>query len=242
MMNVAAIICAYNEEKTIGDVISAVSKSKIFHEIIVVNDGSTDETKRVITDSKNTCQIIDIHLPENRGKGYAMATGVEKSKSEIIVFIDADLTNSSAIQLTAPLNELIKPIQNNEADMVLGQPYVTILNFKVNPFKSLTGERSIKRDDILPLLKKMKDSEFGVETLINLYYQATGKIVKYVLLPELDHLSKFSKVPPLSAAKQYIKEGQEIAYSTLKNYDLIIKSIKNSVDKTMQNNNNSIIT
>ncbi|HCY42735.1 MAG TPA: hypothetical protein DHV48_15520 [Prolixibacteraceae bacterium] len=106
------------------------------------------------------------------------------------------------------------------------------MNYKINPFKSLTGERSVKREDILPLVEKMKDSEFGVETLINLYYQATGKIVKYVLLAELDHLSKFSKVSTLSAARQYIKEGQEIAYSTFKNYDLIFKKLKTVLLKT----------
>ena len=231
MKNVSAIICAFNEEKTVRDVISSVAKSKIFNEIIVINDGSTDDTKRIISECKNTFKIIDIHLSENKGKGYAMAIGVEKSISEIIVFIDADLTELSSIYIANPLNQLILPIQNNEADMVLGQPYVTILNYKVNPFKSLTGERSVKREDIWPLLEKMKDSEFGVETLINLYYQATGKTVKHVLLAELDHLSKFNKTSPLSAAKQYIKEGQEIAFSTLKNYDLILKNIKNSIIK-----------
>ncbi|MDD2307183.1 MAG: glycosyltransferase family 2 protein [Prolixibacteraceae bacterium] len=242
MKTVSAIICAFNEEKTIKDVICSISGCRIFNEIIVVNDGSTDDTKRIITDCKDTIDFMDVHLPENKGKGYAMAIGIEKSTSEILVFIDADLTELSAIQLATPFKELIIPIQNNEADMVLGQPFVTILNFKVNPFKSLTGERSVKRTDILPLLNKMKTSRFGVETLINLYYQATGKIVKYVLLPELDHLSKFSKASPLSAAKEYINEGHEIAYSTLKNYDLIIKSIKNSIDKTMKSNNNSTIT
>lgn len=229
MKDVSAIICAYNEMNTIKDVIFSVAKSRLFDEIIVVNDGSTDKTQRIIEDCKNTCCIVDIHLPENKGKGYAMAIGIERSKSEIIVFIDADLTKSSAGRLEGPLNQLIKPIQEDEADMVLGQPYVTILNYKVNPFKSLTGERSVKREDILPILNKMKSSDFGVETLINLYYQATGKIVKYVLLAELDHLSKFSKVSTLSAAKQYVKESQEIAYSTIKNYDLILRKLKNII-------------
>ncbi len=223
MKNVSAIICAYNEEKTIRDVISSIDGTGIFHEIIVVNDGSTDATKKIITDCKNTIQIIDIHLHRNKGKGYAMAIGVEKSKSEIIVFIDADLTELSAIKLANPLEQLIRPIQNNEADMVLGQPYVSILNYKVNPFKSLTGERSVKREDILPLINKMKASRFGVETLINLYYQATGKVVKHVLLAELDHLSKFSKTSTISATKQYIKEGQEIAITVFDNYNLILK-------------------
>lgn len=235
MENVSAIICAYNEERTIKDVISSVAESMIFNEIIVVNDGSTDDTKRIITDCKNTIQIIDIHLPKNKGKGYAMAVGVEKSKSEIIVFIDADLAELSGNTYANILGQLIKPIRNNEADMVLGQPYVTILNYKINPFKSLTGERSVKREDILPLLGKMKDSKFGVETLINLYYQATGKIVKYVLLAELDHLSKFSKVSTISATKQYIKEGQEIAITVFENYDMILKKVKNIISKNTKN-------
>lgn len=227
MKDVSAIICAYNEENTIKDVLISVAKSGLFDEVIVVNDGSTDKTQDIIEDCKKSCCIVDIYLPENKGKGYAMALGVEKSNSGIIVFIDADLTKSSAVQLKDPLNLLIKPIREGEADMVLGQPYVTILNYKVNPFKSLTGERSVKREDILPIVNKMKDSDFGVETLINLYYQASGKVVKYILLPELDHLSKFSKVSTLSAAKQYMKESQEIAYSTIKNYDLILKRLKN---------------
>jgi len=229
MKKVSAIICAYNEENTIKEVLISVAESGLFDEVIVVNDGSTDKTQAIIEDYKKSYCIVDIHLPENKGKGYAMALGVEKSISEIIVFIDADLTKSSAVQLKGPLNLMIEPIREGEADMVLGQPYVTILNYKVNPFKSLTGERSVKREDILPIVNKMKDSDFGVETLINLYYQASGKVVKYILLPELDHLSKFSKVSTLSAAKQYMKESQEIAYSTIKNYDLILKRLKNII-------------
>src|SRR5512133_2862254 len=117
MKTVSAIICAFNEEKTIKDVICFISGCRIFNEIILVNDGSTDDTKRIITDCKDTIDFMDVHLPENKGKGYAMAIGIEKSTSEILVFIDADLTELSAIQLATPLKELIIPIQNNEADM-----------------------------------------------------------------------------------------------------------------------------
>jgi hypothetical protein len=76
-----------------------------------------------------------------------------------------------------------------------------------------------------------KLSKFGIETLSNLYYQATGKIVKYVLLAELDHLSKFSKTSTLSATKQYIKEGQEIALTAFNNFNLISKIIKKNIAK-----------
>jgi glycosyltransferase involved in cell wall biosynthesis len=223
MKDVAAIICAYNEEDTISEVLISIYSSGLFDEIIVVNDGSTDKTKDLIEGCKESCNLVDIHLLKNKGKGYAMAVGIEKSQSEIIVFVDADLKKSSALQLKEPLSQLIKPIRNGEADMVLGQPYVTILNYKINPFKSLTGERSVKREDILKITSKMQDSNFGVETLINLYYQSSGKVVKYILLPELDHLTKFNKVSFLSATKQYIKEGHEIACSAIKNCDLIFR-------------------
>lgn len=234
MKKVAAIICAFNEEKTIENVIISISEIKFINEIIVVNDGSTDKTDEIIMRLKNKIDITHFHLHVNKGKGHAMAVGVEKSKSEIIVFVDADLTELSAINLANPLRKLIDPIQNDEADMVLGLPYITILNYKINPFKSLAGERSVKRDDILPLLSKMKDSKFGVETLINLYYQATGKTVKYILLAELDHLSKFNKTSAFSAAKQYIKEGQEIANTIFDNYDLILKKVKKSISQNLK--------
>lgn len=226
-----AIICAYNEEKTIRNVLIAILNCKIFNEIVIVNDGSNDNTKEIINEFVDEPNILVINIDTNKGKGYAMSIGIENSTSDYIVFIDADLTEISAKNLKAPILNLLSPLINNEVDMALGQPFITILNYKINPFKSLTGERAVKRIDILPLLEKMKESRFGVETLINLYYQASGKIVKYILMPELDHKSKFSKTNKLSASKQYIVESQEIILSVFKNYELMIKNIKNILFK-----------
>ena len=78
-------------------------------------------------------------------------------------------------------NLLLKKFKSSSLDLI---NTLEKLNYKINPFKSFTGERSVKRKDILPILGKMKNSKFGIETLINLYFQATGKIVKYVL-PEM---------------------------------------------------------
>jgi hypothetical protein len=80
--------------------------------------------------------------------------------------------------------------------MVLGQATETLINYSLNPFKSLTGERALLRKDILPLIEKMKEARFGVETLINLYYQSECKVFKYVMLNGLIHPTKFSKNPP----------------------------------------------
>ena len=218
----SAIICVYNEEKTIRDVVLSVFESTFLGEIIVVNDGSTDNTKKIIEELKDELRISTIHLKKNRGKGYAMAIGIENATNEIIVFIYADLSNRRKEHFA----QLVAPVLNEEADMVLGQATETLINYSINPFKSFTGERALFRKDVLPLVDKMKDSRFGVETLLNLYYQSQGKTVKYVMLKKLQHPTKFDKVSKLLAVKEFIQEGNEIAITAFKNFHLVTGSIK----------------
>lgn len=222
MKKVTAIICAYNEENTLNGVITSVAISPLIDEIIVVNDGSTDQTANVIESMKLTTDIIDINMPENKGKGYAMATGVENATGEIIVFIDADISNLHEEHLS----NLLGPVLNNEADMVLGQPSDTLINYKINPFRSLTGQRALRKKDIIHMVSKIKSSRFGVETLINLYYQANEKTVKYIMLKDLKHPTKFQKADMSTAMKEFAFEGQQIGLAVLNNFDLVVKSVK----------------
>jgi len=227
MKKVSAVICAYNEEKTVKDVILSVSESLLVHEIIVVNDGSSDNTKKIIEELQKEIEITTIHLAENKGKGYAMATGIENSTGEIIVFIDADLSNLKEKHF----EQLITPVFSKEADMVLGQATETLINYKINPFKSFTGERALLRKDVLPLLRKMKTSRFGVETLINLYYQAQEKKVKYVMLEGLKHPTKFDKAGSKSKAiKEFVLEGHQIALALFNNFNSLTKIISNQIN------------
>jgi hypothetical protein len=128
------------------------------------------------------------------------------------------------------LHLLISVIED-EADMVLGQATETLINYKYNPFKSFTGERVLLKKEILPILDKMKHSRFGVETLINLYYQSEGKRIKYVMLEGLKHPTKFDKTSSSQATKEFAKEGHQIALTIFKNFDLITKRIKNTIAK-----------
>ncbi|MCK4532540.1 hypothetical protein KAU39_02035, partial [bacterium] len=121
----------------------------------------------------------------------------------------------------------------NEADMILGQATETLINYKYNPFKSFTGERVLLKKDILPILNKMKHSRFGVETLINLYYQSEGKRIKYVMLDGLKHPTKFDKTSSSKAIKEFLKEGHQIALIAFQNYDLITKTIQKAISKNI---------
>ncbi len=225
MKKASAIICVYNEEKTIKDVILSVSEAIIVSEIIVVNDGSTDNTKQIIEVLKKEIEITDIHFKENKGKGYAMAVGVENATNEIIVFIDADQTKI----IPGYIDQMTNPLLKKEYDMVLGYSTINILRQDVNPLKILTGERAMYKENITPILGKMKESRFGVETLLYFYFISIGKTVKFIKLTGLKHKDKYKKVSFKKATTNYINEGWEISYTAIKNYDLMLKIINNNI-------------
>jgi glycosyltransferase involved in cell wall biosynthesis len=227
MRKISAIICAYNEEKTIKEVVTTVCEY-FFDEVIVVNDGSTDGTANILSELHFLPSLKYIALPENKGKGYAMATGIENSTGEIIVFIDADLSNLKEEHF----EQLITPVFSKEADMVLGQATETLINYKINPFKSFTGERALLKQDVLTILEEMRTSKFGVETLINLHYQAQEKKVKYVMLEGLKHPTKFDKASSKSRAiKEFVLEGHQIALALFNNFNSITKIARNQINK-----------
>lgn len=109
------IIPAYNEKKTIAEIIrrvKAVDLGAIEKEIIVVDDGSTDGTREIL---KTISGIKYIFHEKNLGKGGAERTGFKNASGEVVTVQDADLEydpNDFAV--------LIKPILNGKTEAVLG--------------------------------------------------------------------------------------------------------------------------
>lgn len=228
-----AIICAYNEENTITNILKDVYELQLFNEVIIINDGSNDKTRKFIRELKKAINIKDVHLPSNMGKGFAMAKGVEISSSEYLVFIDADLSNFTRTHALGLLN----PVLTGEADMVLGQPTKTLIHPSINPFKTLSGQRALKKKDIIPILKKMKTAGYGVETLINMHFKANNKTVNYVSLENLTHPTKFQKTKPYKAIKEFIMEGCQIIATMFSNLNMTVKSNKNRTPDIFSINN-----
>ena len=232
-LKTTAIVCAFNEEKTIESILSDVCEIKFFDDVIVINDGSQDETKSRINELKLTKKFTAIHLAENKGKGFAMAKGTVLAKTEFLVFIDADLSNFTHKHAL----ELLIPVLNGKADMVLGQPTKTLIHPDINPFKSLSGQRALKKMDIMPLLEQMKTVRYGVETLINIHYKTMHKKVKYVSLENLSHPSKFQKTKFPIAIKEYIMAGYQILETIFSNFNVSMKLNKNRVSNPLSINN-----
>ncbi len=84
---ISIVIAAYNEEHRIGESLLKVkdylTKQNMDYEIIVVDDGSTDNTKQLVTDYKTEIENLKIiSYPINKGKGYALRQGVFASTGE----------------------------------------------------------------------------------------------------------------------------------------------------------------
>ncbi|MDP7076945.1 MAG: glycosyltransferase family 2 protein [Desulfobacterales bacterium] len=96
-MELSVIIPAYNEEdrivRTLKNIFSYLNRQKYQSEVIVVSDGSTDNTKDVaerMFDSGKTVSIKVFEYHPNRGKGYAVRFGIMKGCGSLLMFMDAD--------------------------------------------------------------------------------------------------------------------------------------------------------
>ncbi|AFS78409.1 glycosyltransferase, family 2 [Gottschalkia acidurici 9a] len=109
---VVVVIPAYNEEKTIKRTIDNVKSIDMIDEIVVVDDGSIDNTSKVVEDMNITL----IRLNKNSGKGYAIRKAIETIKYDYLVLLDGDLGESSN-----EVEKLINPVINNEVDVTIAK-------------------------------------------------------------------------------------------------------------------------
>jgi len=218
-----AIVCAYNEEMTLADVLNVLLESHQVDEIVVVDDGSTDNTLSVMNCFANHEKVRSISLLRNRGKGHAMAEGILNAQGKILLFVDADLLNLD----TAYIDLILAPLLAGETDMVIGYPSrgPDMWNV-VNPFRPLSGERAVFRKDILPLVALIRDSRYGVETLINLHYRREGKRVCYIPLRGLIHPIKLEKNKPSEALEMYTREAFQIAQAVAGHHPFVISALR----------------
>ncbi len=91
-MSASAIIPAHQAASSVGQTVRAARSISAVAEVIVVDDGSQDDTARLARDSGADQVIV---LPRNRGKGAALRAGVEAARHERLLFLDADLGDSA---------------------------------------------------------------------------------------------------------------------------------------------------
>ena len=171
---VVAIVPSYNEEPRISKVIEPLSKSKIIDEIIVIDDGSTDNTKRIVKKFKN---IRYIKNNTNNGKANSMDNGIKLSSAPIIFFCDADLRGLTPKIIKA----IVKPVAEKKVDMFIGMRNNKMQKM-YKPFGINSGERAIRRE-IWEKLPEYYKKGFRIECGLNKFVEKFGNGYGYKIFP-----------------------------------------------------------
>jgi glycosyltransferase involved in cell wall biosynthesis len=118
-MNISVIIPAFNEVKTIREIVKRVRTTGIVSEILVIDDGSTDGTREVLKELMDLGQIRVILHDKNRGKGAAVRTGIDHVTGDVVLIQDADLEYDPR-----DYPSLLKPLEEGIADVVYGSRFL----------------------------------------------------------------------------------------------------------------------
>ncbi len=118
-MNITVLIPVYNEQNTIQEILRRVQASQVASEILVVDDGSVDGTREILSRLNGNDHVRIHYHTKNQGKGAAIRTGIEMASGEVIIIQDADLEYDPR---DYPI--LLKPIQENTADVVYGSRFL----------------------------------------------------------------------------------------------------------------------
>lgn len=161
MTTVSCIIPAYNEGKRIEAVLRAVYKHPLISEIIVVDDGSNDDTQEIV---KNYQGVISLINEKNIGKSKTLVSGIKRATGEYLLFLDADLIGLTPEAISA----LINPVISHRADISISLRKNAPRFYKKIGLDFISGERVIPKSFILGHLEEVGHlTRFGFETYLN---------------------------------------------------------------------------
>ncbi|MFX1355704.1 MAG: glycosyltransferase family 2 protein, partial [Promethearchaeota archaeon] len=135
-ITISIIIPLYNEEKSIESVLKRIPNYPNY-EIIVVDDGSTDNSVQKVKEIRRD-NILILQHQTNLGYGAALMTGFEFANGDIIVTMDSDGQHKPE-----EIEKIINPILQDKADIVIGSRYLGECEYKV-PLYTRIGEYCIK--------------------------------------------------------------------------------------------------
>jgi glycosyltransferase involved in cell wall biosynthesis len=196
MPKIAAIVPAFNEEQTVANVVRPLVESKLFDEIVVISDGSTDHTAARAREAGAT---VVHELPIRGGKGKAMQHGVTHTDATIIAFFDADLINFSAEHARL----IVTPVVEGKRLMNTGlRDRGGFFMWLEGHLPLIGGERAMLRE-VFEAIPDRYTRGFMVESALNYFCRANHLPYGGTALPGLTMRRKYDKVGWYKAIGEY---------------------------------------
>jgi glycosyltransferase involved in cell wall biosynthesis len=187
LMGVSVVVPAYNEAGRIGAVIEPIVASALVDEVIVVDDGSDDETAR----EAERFSVRVLRLGRNRGKAAALDAGVSVARNDVLLFLDADLVGLK----TEHVDKMIRTYVDQSLDMAVGVfsdgRRNTDFAQRINPYAS--GQRILPRRLWERAKENVHEMNFGIEIALSKLAAREGWIKEYVKLEGVTHVLKEEK-------------------------------------------------
>ncbi|MBI4135395.1 glycosyltransferase [Candidatus Uhrbacteria bacterium] len=203
-MKVAAIVPAFNEQKTIASVVKTLRSSPLIGEVIVISDGSTDHTAKF---AREAGADMVHELPWRHGKGSAMAHGVTHTDAEILFFADADLSGFTA----AHVESIVKPVLEGKYAMNVGLRdrggFFTRLQYYL---PLIGGERAMLRK-VFTDIPDYYMKGFKAESALNYYCRANNLPYGKTKMPGIRIVKKIEKFGFLGGLREYFKMWWQVA-------------------------------
>jgi glycosyltransferase involved in cell wall biosynthesis len=158
---ISCIICAFNEAPRIAAVLAVACAHPLLHEVIVVDDGSTDGTAAIV---RGFPSVKLISHPVNRGKSQAMASGVAAAESALLMLLDADLKGLAGAHITA----LAAPVLSGRTAVSISLRRNSLWVFRAIGLDFVSGERVISKTLLSEAMGEIRLlPRFGIEVFMN---------------------------------------------------------------------------
>lgn len=172
---ISCIIPFFNEGLRLFSILDVVSEIDTVSQIICIDDGSTDDTWKLINNKWPKIKVV--RLEENEGKSQAVKNGLMYVENETVLLLDADLQDINKTELE---NAILAMLVNANLDMIILRRVNAAWFVKIDRADILlSGERIMKKTDLDEIFKK-EVSGYQLEIAINTYMQHAKKSVLWM--------------------------------------------------------------
>lgn len=186
--SMSCVVCAYNEADSLTDILRAVGGHPLFCEVIVVDDGSTDNTADI---ARTFPDVRLISYARNRGKTYALSLGIAAASGEHIMLIDADLKGLKASNIFA----LAEPVIEGRANVSISLRANSLALYRALGLDFVSGERVLPAALVKPYAAHMQRlPRWGAEAFMNGLITGAGLPIAVVEWPDVFNIRKSQKI------------------------------------------------